>query len=52
MVSFKGAIIIYIEYSQPSILSTIFYIFLTLKFAAIRFYQRTLFQRISEHQSP
>ena len=49
MRSFKGAKTISIEYSQPSILSTVMYIFLTLKFVAIQFYQRTFFQRISKH---
>ena len=43
---------LYIEYSQPFILSTVLYIFLTLRFTAIQFYQRTFFQRISEHQPP
>ena len=52
MRSFKGTVIIYIEYSQPFILSTVLYIFLTLKFAAIQFYKRTFFQCISEHESP
>ena len=37
MRSFKGAIIIYIEYSQPSILSTVLYIFLTLRFYQCNF---------------
>ena len=32
---FKVTIIIFIEYSQPSIFSTVLYIFMTLKFAAI-----------------
>ena len=49
MRSFKGNIIIYIEYSQPSILSTLLYIFLNF---FIQFYQCTFFQRISERQSP
>ena len=52
MRSFKGTIIIYVEYLGPSILSTVLYIFQTLKFAAIQFYQNTFFQSISEHQSP
>ena len=51
MCSFKGDIIISIEYSQPSILSTVLYIFQTLKFAAIQSCLHTFFQRISEHQS-
>ena len=42
----------FLEYSQPSILSTTLCIFLTLKFTAIQFIQRTFFQHISEHQSP
>ena len=46
MRSFKDDIIISIEYSQPPILSTIPYIFLTLEFEAIQFYRRTFFQRI------
>ena len=44
MRSFKGTIIIYLEYSQSSILSTVLCIFLTLKFATIQFYRRTFFQ--------
>ena len=48
---FQGTIIIYREYLQPSILSTVLHIFLTLRFAAIQFYGRN-FQPISEHQSP
>ena len=51
MCSFKGTVIISIKYLQPSIPSRVLYIFLTLKFAAIKFCQRTFFQRISEHQS-
>ena len=51
MRSFKGTITIYIEYSQPFILSTVLYIFLTLKFVAMQFYQRTIFPCISEHES-
>ena len=35
MCFFKVTIIIFIEYSQPSIFSTVLYIFMTLKFAAI-----------------
>ena len=42
MHSFKGTIIIYREYLQPSILSTVLHIFLTLRFAAIQFYGRNL----------
>ena len=42
----------FLEYSQPSILSTVLCIFLMLKFAAIQFGQSTFFQHISEHQSP
>ena len=52
MHSFKVNVIISKEYSQPSILSTVLYIFLTVKFAVIKFCQRTFFKRISEHQSP
>ena len=52
MPSFKGTIIIFTEYSQSSTLSTVLYIFLTLKFAARQFCQRSFFHRISEHQSP
>ena len=48
----KGTTIIFIEYSEPSILSTVLHVFLTLEFAAIQFCQRTFFQRISEHKSP
>ena len=44
---FKGTITISIEYSQPSILSTVLNIFLTLEFAAIQFCQRSFFQCIS-----
>ena len=51
MRSFKGTIIISIEYSQPSIYSIVLYIFLTLKFAYTQFHQRISFQRIPEHQS-
>ena len=51
MRSFKGTIIIYIEYSQPFILSTVLCIFQTLKFAAMQFFQRTIFQCILEHES-
>ena len=51
MHSFKCTIIIYREYLQPSILSTVLHNFLTLWFAAIQFYGRN-FQPISEHQSP
>ena len=42
----------FLEYSQVSILSTIQYIFLMLKFTANHLGQRTFFQRISEHKSP
>ena len=52
MSSFKGTLIISIEYLQPSIISTVLYIILTLNFASIQFCQQTFFQRISEHQSP
>ena len=52
MRSFRGTIIISIEYSQISILSKALHIFLTLKFAAIQFCQRTFFLRISGYQSP
>ena len=41
-----------LQSSQPSILSKILCIFLTLKFAAIQFGWRTFLQLISEHQSP
>ena len=43
MPSFRGAMIIFKEYSQPSILSTVLYIFLTLKSATIHFLLRHLF---------
>ena len=52
MRSFKGTIIISAEFSQPSILSTVLHVFLTLKFADIQFCQRTFFKHNSEHQSP
>ena len=52
MRSFKGTRIISAEFSQPSILSTVLHIFLTLKFADIQFCQRTFFKHNSEHQSP
>ena len=42
MRSFKGTIIIYREYLQPSILSTVLHIFPRLRFAAIQFYGRNL----------
>ena len=42
----------FLEYSQAFILLTVLCIFLTLKFAAIQFGQRTFFQCIWEHQSP
>ena len=42
MHSFKGTIIIYREYLQPSILSTVLHIFPRLRFAAIQFYGRNL----------
>ena len=51
MRSFKGTIIISIEYSQPSIYSMVLYIFLTLKFAYTQFRQHISFQCIPEHQS-
>ena len=41
-----------IKYSQPFILSTVMFIFLTLKFEAIQFCQCTSFQHISGQQSP
>ena len=47
MRSFKCATIISIEYSQPSIISTVLHIFLTLKFAFIQFYQHTFCRCIS-----
>ena len=49
MLSFKGNIIISIEYLQPSILLMVMYIFLTLKFAVIQFCQRTFFQCVLKH---
>ena len=52
MLSFRVTTIISIEYSQPSILLTVLYIFPSLKYAVIQFCQRTSFQRISEDQSP
>ena len=51
IVYFQKTMIISIEYSQPSILLTVLFIFLTLKFAVIHFCQRTFFQCISEQQS-
>ena len=51
MHSFKVTIIISITDSEPSIHLTVLYIFLTLKFAAIQFHQRTFLERISEHKS-
>ena len=42
----------FLEYSQPSILSTVLCNFLMLKFAAIQFGQTSFFQLISEHQAP
>ena len=47
---FKGTKIISIGDLQRFILSTVLYIFLTLKFAAIYLCWRTFFQRISEYQ--
>ena len=49
---FKGTIIISIEYSQPSILSMVLYIFLTLKFAVIQFCRHTfnVFQNTSHRE--
>ena len=41
-----------LQSSQPSTLSKVLCIFLTLKFAAIQFGWRTFLQLISEHQSP
>ena len=51
MHSFKVTIIISITDSEPSILLTVLYIFLTLKFAAIQFHQHTFLESISEHKS-
>ena len=50
MRSFIGTIIT--EDLHSCILSTVTYVFLTLKFAGIDFYQCTFFQRISEHKLP
>ena len=50
MRSFIGTIIT--EDLHSCILSTLTYVFLTLKFAGIDFYQCTFFQRVSEHKLP
>ena len=50
MHSLRGTIITILEVLQPSILSMVFYVFLTLKFEAMHSYQRTFFQHISEHK--
>ena len=42
----------FLEYSQTSIFSTVLCIFLTFKFSAIQFGQRTFFRGVSEHKSP
>ena len=50
MRSIKCIVIISKEYSQPSILSMVLYIFLTLKNAVTQFCQRIFFQRILENR--
>ena len=50
MCTVKGSMIICMEYLQPSILLTVWYIFLILKCAGTQFWQSRFFQRVSEHQ--